>query len=524
MDSIFTTDIDRVCDLDNQGDYDFVVVGSGLAGGTLTRRLIENNKRVLLIEKGGMIFSTHCLNTSRPHWETNSVEGPTQDNDIVYNVVKQKVATAPGSDVYVGGPVYCLGGRSTVWGLYSPAITERKHRAFFPQNISDYLEDTGYKRAFGLLTNESQNYHHVYPRDDINATELSTAEGDLNDAIKEFYQKIGKSSPHKVHLSPMASEFKSTKLYSFPQGAYSTVDYLLDRTYKRDANLTILLNTEVLTVSKDTNTGQLALKVRPSSGDRTYQISAKTVILSAGTIGTARIALTSGLQKQLPLVGKGLTDHDIWGVRFRMMTTQELKDPVKLQCRLLIGGEDALLNVAINADSFLARQFSSSQTFSEEGKLLDDEPSADEKYNTVNITIETQALLSDANEVLNVPSPEPVVRIKRRNKDPVAYAAEQDQMQELATLIRNKLMGTESGEKAPRLSVAGLGAVAHEVGTMRMEGPRSTEDFVVNKNLQVRGYDNLYVCDLSIFPFSPPANPSLTLAAIALQLADRLAA
>jgi len=66
-----------------------------------------------------------------------------------------------------------------------------------------------------------------------------------------------------------------------------------------------------------------------------------------------------------------------------------------------------------------------------------------------------------------------------------------------------------------------LGAVAHEVGTMHVEGPQ-TQDFVVNKNLQVRGFDNLYVCNLSIFPFSPPANPSLTLAAIALQLAERL--
>ena len=107
-------DIDRVCELDNQGYYDFIVVGSGLAGGTLTRKLIENNKRVLLIEGGGMIFSTHCLNTSRPHWETDGVEGPAQDNDMVYNVVKQKVVTAPDSDVYVGGPVYwwpkhCMG-------------------------------------------------------------------------------------------------------------------------------------------------------------------------------------------------------------------------------------------------------------------------------------------------------------------------------------------------------------------------------------------------------------------------------
>lgn len=114
MDSVFTTDIDRVSDLSKQEHYDFIIVGSGLAGGVLARRLIENGKRVLLIEKGGLVFSTHCLNTSRPHWQVNSLEGPSQDNDVVYGAMKQKVQTAAGSDTYAGGPVYCLGGRSNV--------------------------------------------------------------------------------------------------------------------------------------------------------------------------------------------------------------------------------------------------------------------------------------------------------------------------------------------------------------------------------------------------------------------------
>lgn len=40
--------------------------------------------------------------------------------------------------------------------------------------------------------------------------------------------------------------------------------------------------------------------------------------------------------------------------------------------------------------------------------------------------------------------------------------------------------------------------------------------------LKYVGVDNLYVCDLSVFPISPPANPTLTLAALALRLADYL--
>ena len=526
------TDIDRVCELSKQGHYDFTIVGSGLAGGILARKLVENNKRVLLIEKGGLTFSTHSLNTSRPHWQIGSIQGPSQDNDVIYSAVKQKVQTAAGSDMYVGGPVYSLGGRSNVWGLYSPRVIEGKLRHFFPQNIVDYLEKEGYQSAFGLFTNNSQNYDHIYPQDDISATEMNEARKDLHNALKEFYHTLTKSGHiPAVEFSPLAAEFKSSKLYNFPQGAYSTVDFLLDRTYAKDANLTILLNTEVLNFLSNDQAGTSSLTVRSSANGKIYQLFSKTTILSAGTIGTATIALNSGLQQKLPAVGKGLTDHEIWGVRFLKKTkpNDPLKDPMKFQSRILIGGEDALLNVAINANTFLAREFSHSQFLSPDGKLLDCQPSGEDSYDTVNVTIERQEYLSAENEVLNIPSPDPVIYIKRTIDNPAAFETRQVEMQRLATFIRNNILGipkkTQSDlSPAPRLSLAGFGAVAHEVGTMRIQGPKfpCVGDFVVNEKLQVQGYTDLYVCDLSVFPFSPPANPSLTLAGIALMVAGNL--
>ena len=71
----------------------------------------------------------------------------------------------------------------------------------------------------------------------------------------------------------------------------------------------------------------------------------------------------------------------------------------------------------------------------------------------------------------------------------------------------------------PALQVANLGNVAHEVGTLRMT---DGQDGVVDTNLKFLAYDNLYACDNSVFPASPAANPSLTLAALALRLAGQL--
>ena len=61
---------------------------------------------------------------------------------------------------------------------------------------------------------------------------------------------------------------------------------------------------------------------------------------------------------------------------------------------------------------------------------------------------------------------------------------------------------------------------------MRMESPASGKQSlprVVDADLKVDGWKNLYVCDMSVFPVSPAANPSLTLVALAQRLGKFLA-
>jgi hypothetical protein len=60
----------------------------------------------------------------------------------------------------------------------------------------------------------------------------------------------------------------------------------------------------------------------------------------------------------------------------------------------------------------------------------------------------------------------------------------------------------------------------HLMGTTRMGTSRSTS--VVDKDCRVHGYGNFYVAGSSVFPTSGYANPTLTIVALALRLADRL--
>ena len=65
-----------------------------------------------------------------------------------------------------------------------------------------------------------------------------------------------------------------------------------------------------------------------------------------------------------------------------------------------------------------------------------------------------------------------------------------------------------------------LSDVNHHMGGTRMSA--ASGDGVVNKHLQVWGHDNLFLCSSSVYPTGSHSNPTLTLLALALRLADRL--
>jgi len=60
----------------------------------------------------------------------------------------------------------------------------------------------------------------------------------------------------------------------------------------------------------------------------------------------------------------------------------------------------------------------------------------------------------------------------------------------------------------------------HNIGTTRMH--RDPRSGVVNENCRVHGVANLYVAGSSVFPTEGTANPTLTIVALALRLADHI--
>jgi choline dehydrogenase-like flavoprotein len=65
-----------------------------------------------------------------------------------------------------------------------------------------------------------------------------------------------------------------------------------------------------------------------------------------------------------------------------------------------------------------------------------------------------------------------------------------------------------------------IGDGVHQIGTTRMSNNPSNG--VVNSACRVHGMQNLFIASSSVFPTSSQANPTLTIVAIAIRLADHL--
>jgi choline dehydrogenase-like flavoprotein len=242
MEHLLHIDVDIVAYLSKLNAYDYIIIGSGFGGGPLAEVLAQRKKKVLLIERGGVIFSTHVLNTSRPYFNRGASNSP-EGNESVYDAVKAKVQCTEGSEGYIGGPVYCVGGRSNLWGIWTPEVSEETLNEYYHQDIVSYLRTGGgYKKAFNFITDNSQK-DAIYPRDSgqITATEIDEVKRKLQEALPET----------DFDLMPVAAQFNAPAPYKFPQGAYSTTLALMNRMYANDRYLTVLLNTEVVAIEQN---------------------------------------------------------------------------------------------------------------------------------------------------------------------------------------------------------------------------------------------------------------------------------
>jgi len=124
---------------------------------------------------------------------------------------------------------------------------------------------------------------------------------------------------------------------------------------------------------------------------------------------------------------------------------------------------------------------------------------------------DNRVVLSGSTDRLGVPKPE--VHWRWRTQD-------QTQLERLRGLIAEAITAAGIGEVETSMDCPPDPNAHHHAGTTRMhEQPHLG---VVDADSRVHGMDNLYITGSSVFPAAGFANPTLTIVALALRLADHL--
>ena len=480
--------------LDENHLFDVIVIGSGIGGGIVADQLADLGADVLVLEAGSLLFATHTANLPRQH-QIGKFDKHLWALFDDYKVINY--ANAAGS-TYGGGQAFNLGGRSVFWGGFIPRMTWWELDAW-PQAVRWDLENSAYQRAEDLMFWPAPPTQY---QQQVKAMLMARLPG------------------HDHYDAPMAVRQLNPAAGTLPAGLFSTADLLTEGRLSVDpgvaGQLSVNLNHAV--VRLDTANGRVTQVVAQdllAGRERKYR--AKLVVLAAGTIESAKIAKMSGLHDPQGLVGTGFTDHPVLFTHFAI--------PLGKAWHRFDSCSKTLSrhkNAAANQHPYnILLELGADLN---QGRYLDPDTLARHRQQKgeamfCEIVFLFNAPLQNGNRVDHAgPSyAKPVVTM--------AQSPAADPFWNEADALKNQVIAELQGEALLNndltLKRGGLGGVAHEVGTLRLgDGGPS----VVDTDLKFKGYDNLHVCDLSVFPTSPAANPTLTLAALALRLADHLKA
>lgn len=468
-------------DLTGDEAYDVIVIGSGMGGGILAHRLATTgDRRVLVLEAGSYLLPTHVGDGPRAHLEYG-LGGIDWTQWAEFRVERCDVRL---SDATVGEGMY-LGGRSLFWGAVTPRMRDWEFAGWPALGL-----DRWYGRAERLMR--------------------------VPDARPSPYEArmlavLRRDLPEYAHASaPLAIEFTGMGAEVVPSGVFSTADLLIETVLSARPRqpLTVNLNHEVTGLVRD---GDRVLAVAATDRlvgvERTFRLATGGVlVLAAGAVGTPLLARAAGLGG--PLAGVGLTDHPIRVTPFLVPPSAPLYDRAAsgktLSWHPAADPDTAPYNVLVE----IGRDLNQNRFGIRPGQLA-----ARPGGMPSEVSVLLQSELLPGNRIDCDSDGLITVDLAR---DEERQAELEDEVDRVAKQVIASAGGVPTGPATWRPA----GAVSHECGSMRMSAEPAAG--VVDPDLRMHGQENVYVCDLSVFPSCPAANPSLTLAALALRLADHL--
>ena len=530
----------------NRTDFDVIVIGSGMGGGMFADDYIDQkgqHKRLLVIEAGSYLYPTHVFNINR---------FPNADVAARFKVKNFFQVGDSNAKHYIHEePMLNLGGRSIFWSGLIPQI-QPWELEFFPDTVKQALADS-------LLEKAGQKMHaSITMGKTAQALVAALRTGPLGD---EFDIQETPRALHQPYLNSDGSA--RDEFFVEPTGVFNTAELLINQLglpshhKNHEGNgLHLLLNHYVEDIQN--NGAGYTLVVRNTLTDQFRFFHSPQVVLAAGSIESPKLLKRSSLVHSLPdavkpLIGRGLTDHPTtdW-IAAEVSHLGSIHIPRNTHAKIVLysrGKRDAnnQIKFPFNIEMNINHEY---------WHLRDNDPDADPFVpnpggnSILEIKFSFANCLDDSNEIKPAPpfgymseivfhnlnwmdhlanSRFPALAGWQKNFGEVFGSLNQITHQLLGQFRNNGAVVSPNPANPYGQNNKGFGrgTVHHAVGTLRMPYRPSylapiNNNSVVDENLQVRGAQGLYVCDMSVMPLSAAANPVRTLAALALRLSQEL--
>lgn len=493
-------------------EADVVIIGSGVGGGTLAYALRNTDARILIVESGDF------LPRELENWSPRAVhmEGRYKNSDPWHDA-SAGVSFVPGNYHYVGGS-------SKLYGATLPRFREADFGNVEHVDGTSPAWPLHYVDLEPHYTTAEQMYHvHGTAGEDPSEAWRSSPfpfpAVPYEPVIEAFVTSAREQGlhpfalPQAIDLQPGGRCLRCATCDSFPcmVDAKGDADVCAVRPAIESPNVRLLTNTWVEQLETD-STGGVVISAAARRGGRSLTIRGGRFVVSAGAVHSAALLLRSsnathpnGLSNASDQVGRNYMAH----VTSFMLSI----DPLHTN--------DEIYHKTMGINDWYAAGPGNRFPLGNVqglGKLQGAMVKAARKWVPLSVLNAVTHRTTDLFlQTEDLPVPENRITLGARNTITVTRRitnqSEHDQ------LLKNmKQVAHRAGYAKVLSQQLGNEATSHQCGTARMgEDPHTS---VVDAFCKSHELDNLWVVDSSSFVSSAAVNPALTIAALALRVAE----
>ena len=515
----------------SEDHYDVIVIGSGPGGGSLAHRLAPTGKRILMIERGDY------LPRSRANWDAKTVfvDGAYQAPDTWYG---------KGGDSFHPGLHYYVGGNSKVYGS---ALFRLRERDFGELRHIDGISPAwplGYE-VFEPYYCQAEELFHVHgrrgedPNEPWSSKPYAYPPVSHEPRIQALNDSLESQGLHPFHLplgilldekdgkpTPTSPCIRCDAFDGFPCAINAKADsqvICVDPTLAAHPNFTLLTNAYVERLDTDAS-GRSITGVHVQRHGQHEVYSADIVVVACGALSSALLLLRSasdahptGLANGSNQVGRNYMRHNM------SVLMAILKEPNHTVFQKTL----ALSDFYFGDSNWEYPMGLIQMCATSHGEQIRGEELPGFLSFLPEMPFDKMAEYSMDFWLQSEDLPRPDNRIFY-DGDKVVLSITEGQ-EEAAHRLKHKLeslmepIGARPKLLERRLYLGKnipINGTAHQAGTCRFGIDPAMS--VLDLNCRSHEVDNLYVADASFFPSIGAVNPTLTIIANALRVADHL--